>query len=79
MSTTTFAFLTCLIAQLPALLINQKEARQRLLRWAAALGIDPRRVRAYASGGRPIPKTVALASWALAMQPRVADARKLLA
>jgi len=47
--------------------------------YAEALGIDPRRVRAYASGGRPIPKTVALASWALAMQPRVADARKLLA
>ncbi len=45
---------------------------------ADALGVDVRRVRAYASGGRPIPRVVALAAWALSMQPRVADARKLL-
>jgi len=47
--------------------------------FASALGVDIRASRAYAAGGRPIPKTVALAAWALAMQPRVADARKLLA
>ena len=46
---------------------------------ADALGVDVRMVRAYASGGRPIPKTVALAAEALAMRPRVAAARKLLA
>jgi len=45
---------------------------------ADALGVNVRRVRAYASGGRPIPRVVALAAWAPAMQPRVADARKLL-
>ena len=46
---------------------------------ADALGVDVRRVRAYASGGRPIPKVVGLAAWALLMQPRVADARRMLA
>ncbi len=45
---------------------------------ADALGVDVRRVRAYASGERPIPKLVALAAWALAWRPRVADARRLL-
>ena len=45
---------------------------------ADALGIDVKRVRAYASGMRPIPRVVALAAWALRMQPRVADARKML-
>jgi DNA-binding transcriptional regulator YiaG len=47
--------------------------------FARALGVDVRADRAYASGGRPIPKVVALAAWALSMQPRVADARKMLA
>ncbi len=47
--------------------------------FADALGVNVRRVRAYASGGRPIPKVVALAAWALLWQPRVADARKMLA
>ena len=47
--------------------------------FADALGVNVRRVRAYASGGRPIPKLVALAVWALVWRPRVADARKLLA
>ena len=46
---------------------------------ADALGVNVRRVRAYATGGRPIPKVVALAAWALSMQPRVAEARKMLA
>jgi len=41
--------------------------------------ISTTRFRAYATGGRPIPKVVALAAWALSMQPRVAEARKLLA
>ncbi len=45
---------------------------------ADALGVDVRRVRAYASGGRPIPKTIALAAWALLWRPRLADAVKLL-
>ncbi len=45
--------------------------------FAAALGIDVRRVRAFAIG-KPIPQVVALAAWALSMQPRVAEARKLL-
>ncbi len=45
---------------------------------ADALGVDVRRVRAYASGGRPIPQVVALAAWALLWRPRLADARKLL-
>ncbi len=45
---------------------------------ASALGIDVRRVRAYATGGEPIPKVVALAAWALMMQRRVDSARKLL-
>ena len=39
--------------------------------FADALGVNVRRVRAYASGGRPIPKVVAIAAWALMMQPRV--------
>ena len=43
---------------------------------ADALGVDVRKVRAYASGGRPIPKVVALTAWALSMQPRVTSARK---
>ncbi len=48
--------------------------------FAEALGVNVRRVRAYATGGRPdIPKVVALAAWALSMQPRVAEARKMLA
>ncbi len=47
--------------------------------FAEALGVDVRKVRAYVSGGQPIPKVVALAAWALSMQPRVADARKMLA
>ncbi len=46
---------------------------------AGALGVDVRRVRAYASGGRPVPLVVELATWALLMRPRVADARRLLA
>ena len=46
---------------------------------ADALGVDVRRVRAYASGVRPIPKVVGLAAWALLMQPRVAAARLMLA
>ena len=46
---------------------------------ADALGIDVRRIRAYATGMRPIPRLVALAAWALMMQPRVVDARKMLA
>ncbi len=46
--------------------------------FADALGIDVRRVRAYAIGGRPISRVVALAAWALFMQPRVAEARKML-
>ena len=46
---------------------------------ADALGVNVRRVRAYATGGRPIPKVVSNAAWALSMQPRVAEARKLLA
>ena len=45
---------------------------------ADALGVNVRRVRAYATGGRPIPKVVELACWALMMQPRVAEARKML-
>lgn len=45
---------------------------------ADALGVNVRRVRAYASGGRPIPQVVALAVWALEWQPRVVDARRLL-
>ena len=40
--------------------------------YADALGVDVRRVRAYSSGARPVPKTVALAVWAVVMQPRVA-------
>ncbi len=47
--------------------------------FAEALGVNVRRVRAYATGGRPIPKVVALAAWALSMQPRVASAQKMLA
>ena len=39
--------------------------------FAEALGVDVRRVRAYTTGGRPIPQVVALAAWALMMQPRV--------
>ena len=46
---------------------------------ADGLGIDVRRIRAYATGMRPIPRLVALAAWALMMQPRVVDARKMLA
>ena len=46
---------------------------------ADALGINVKRVRAYATGMRPIPQLVALAAWALMMQPCVASARKLLA
>ncbi len=46
--------------------------------FADALGVNVRRVRDYASGDKPIPRVVALAAWALLMQPRVADARKLL-
>ncbi len=46
--------------------------------FADALGVNVRRVRAFSSGGRPIPRVVALAAWALSMRPRVADARKLL-
>ena len=45
---------------------------------ADALGVNVRRVRAYVSGGQPIPRVVALAAWALSMQPRVADARRML-
>ncbi len=45
--------------------------------FAAALGIDVRRVRAYAIG-KPIPQVVTLAAWALMMQPRVASAREML-
>ncbi len=45
---------------------------------AVALGVNVRRVRAYATGGEPIPKVVALAAWALMMKLRVAKARKLL-
>ncbi len=45
---------------------------------ADALGVNVRRVRAYATGGRPIPQVVALAAWALFMRPRVAEARKML-
>ncbi len=45
---------------------------------ADALDIDVRRVRAYVSGGKPIPKVVSLAVWALSMQPRVGAVRKLL-
>jgi len=45
---------------------------------AHALGIDVKRVRAYASGMRPIPKVVALAAWALSRQMREAEARKTL-
>ena len=47
--------------------------------YADALGVDVRRVRAYVSGGRPIPKVVGFAARALSIQPRVADARRLLA
>ena len=39
--------------------------------FAAALGVNVRRVRAYASGAAPIPRVVALAAWALLMQPPV--------
>ncbi len=38
---------------------------------ADALGINVRRVRAYASGSRPIPKVVELACWARVMRPWV--------
>ncbi len=45
---------------------------------ANALGINVRRVRAYAADERPIPKVVALAAWALLMKLRVAKVRRLL-
>ena len=46
--------------------------------FADALGIDVRRVRAYTTG-KSIPRLVALAAWALMMQPRVDAARQMLA
>ncbi len=56
---------------------QQFEAARRSLdmlkaEFADALGVDVKVARAYALGGRPIPKTVGLAAWALLMQPRIA-------
>ncbi len=45
---------------------------------ANALGVNVRRVRAYAADERPIPKVVALAALALLLILRVSKARKLL-
>ena len=45
---------------------------------AEALGVDVRRVRAFEAGISEIPRVVALAVWALQMQPRVSEAAGLL-
>ena len=39
--------------------------------YADALGIDVRRVRAFEAGTSEVPQVVALAAWALFMQPRI--------